>query len=244
MPIATTGGMPAKSTSSGVISEPPPIPVRPMRMPTPKPKAMTSGSIGGRQVRRAARTRSCRCPPSGRRGRCRAACTARSRSTRSPRRAAGGRAGRARGCASTGRARSSARAGCTSRSRRAWRRPRRSSVAARVGPCSRRRPVIQASAPASARSSAATFCDAAAVLGPGPRRRAERLLDLDAHAEALLERAPRRERLGEQHAGVDRHDADVRRDRQQLVEDHRLLLLKRAQEDEPLVGGRRLQGLA
>src|SRR3982750_1760191 len=40
-----TGGTPAKRTSSGVMSEPPPIPVRPMRMPTPKPKAMTMGSI-------------------------------------------------------------------------------------------------------------------------------------------------------------------------------------------------------
>src|SRR3954463_16274943 len=31
--------------SSGVMSEPPPMPVSPIRMPTPKPKRMTSGSI-------------------------------------------------------------------------------------------------------------------------------------------------------------------------------------------------------
>src|SRR4051812_25036485 len=36
--------MPAKMISSGVISEPPPIPVIPMRTPTPSPKTMTSGS--------------------------------------------------------------------------------------------------------------------------------------------------------------------------------------------------------
>ena len=53
-------------------------------------------------ARRAGRTRSSRCPPSGPRGRCPAACRARSRSTRSPGRGAGCRAGRARGCAATG----------------------------------------------------------------------------------------------------------------------------------------------
>src|SRR3954469_21244406 len=39
--------MPATMMSSGVISEPPPIPVSPMRMPTPSPKTMTSGSMSG-----------------------------------------------------------------------------------------------------------------------------------------------------------------------------------------------------
>ncbi len=65
--------------------------------------------------RRAGRTRSCRCPPSGPRGRRPAACRARSRSTRSPGRAAGCRGGRARGSAARGPCRSSRRAGCTSR---------------------------------------------------------------------------------------------------------------------------------
>src|SRR5687768_3694052 len=32
-------------SSSGVFSEPPPTPVRPTRMPTPRPKAMTGGSM-------------------------------------------------------------------------------------------------------------------------------------------------------------------------------------------------------
>src|SRR5690348_13759439 len=36
--------MPAKMMSSGVISDPPPIPVIPMRTPTPSPKTMTNGS--------------------------------------------------------------------------------------------------------------------------------------------------------------------------------------------------------
>src|SRR3954447_23642258 len=45
--MATLGLMPATMISSGVISEPPPIPVSPMRIPTPSPKTMTSGSMSG-----------------------------------------------------------------------------------------------------------------------------------------------------------------------------------------------------
>src|SRR5207247_9496791 len=79
---------------------------------------------------------------------------------------------------------------------------------------------------------------AAAVLGPGPRLGGIRsVLDVDVHAEALLERAPRGERLGEEHTRVDRHDARVRRHPHELVDDHRLLLLEGAQEDEVLVAG-------
>src|SRR3954451_20944761 len=37
--------MPAKRTRSGVMSEPPPMPVSPTRMPTPRPKRTTSGAI-------------------------------------------------------------------------------------------------------------------------------------------------------------------------------------------------------
>src|SRR3712207_3276672 len=36
--------------SSGVISEPPPMPVSPTRIPTPSPKTMTSGSMPSRCV--------------------------------------------------------------------------------------------------------------------------------------------------------------------------------------------------
>ena len=36
-------------SSSGVISEPPPIPVSPTRMPTPNPKTMISGSMAASQ---------------------------------------------------------------------------------------------------------------------------------------------------------------------------------------------------
>src|SRR3954452_19653308 len=46
VPTATIGLVPMTSTSSGVISEPPPIPVRPMRTPTPRPKTTISGSTG------------------------------------------------------------------------------------------------------------------------------------------------------------------------------------------------------
>src|SRR3954454_10860995 len=39
--------MPATVMSSGVITEPQPIPVSPIRIPTPSPKTMTSGSMSG-----------------------------------------------------------------------------------------------------------------------------------------------------------------------------------------------------
>jgi hypothetical protein len=50
VPTATIGFVPMKMTSSGVMSDPPPIPVRPTRMPTPSPKAMTSGSMKSRSL--------------------------------------------------------------------------------------------------------------------------------------------------------------------------------------------------
>jgi hypothetical protein len=46
VPIATTGCVPITISSSGVISEPPPIPVSPTSTPTPRPNTMTSGSMG------------------------------------------------------------------------------------------------------------------------------------------------------------------------------------------------------
>src|SRR5215218_3441738 len=71
---------------------------------------------------------------------------------------------------------------------------------------------------------------AAAVLGAGPV--AGGLLDLDLHAEALLEGAPRRQRLGEEHAGVDRDDARCVGHLQERVDQHRLLLLEGAEQDQ------------
>src|SRR5690349_129958 len=46
VPTASVGLTPNSRTSSGVIKDPPPIPVMPTRTPTPKPKMMSSGSIG------------------------------------------------------------------------------------------------------------------------------------------------------------------------------------------------------
>ena len=106
-------------------------------------------------------------------------------------------------------------------------------ASARVGDCSRRMPVIQASTPPSARSSAATLRSPQQCAGPGPV--AGRVLDLDVDAEALLERPPGRERLREQHAGVDRDDAGVGREPHQLVDEHRLLLLEGAEHDQARV---------
>src|SRR4051794_41073126 len=62
-----------------------------------------------------------------------------------------------------------------------------------------------------------------------------RVLDGDLDAEALLEGAPRVERLGEEHAGVDGDDAGVRRQADELVDEDGLLLLERAQHDQPWV---------
>src|SRR5436190_3522611 len=43
--MATVGWIPAKMIRSGVISEPPPMPVMPISTPTPSPKTMISGSM-------------------------------------------------------------------------------------------------------------------------------------------------------------------------------------------------------
>src|SRR4051794_39589328 len=70
----------------------------------------------------------------------------------------------------------------------------------------------------------------AALLRAGPA--AGRVRDLDADAEALLERPPRLERLREQHTGVDCDDPRVRHQPDQLVDEHRLLLLEGAEQHE------------
>src|SRR4051794_12943525 len=46
VPIAVVGLTPKRRTSSGVIRDPPPIPVMPTRKPTPKPKKTILGSMG------------------------------------------------------------------------------------------------------------------------------------------------------------------------------------------------------
>src|SRR6478672_4335168 len=46
VPTATTGFVPITITSRGVMSDPPPMPVRPTSTPTPRPKTMTRGSMG------------------------------------------------------------------------------------------------------------------------------------------------------------------------------------------------------
>ena len=44
---AASGGTPKASTSSGVMSAPPPMPVSPTMPPTPKPASASSRSTGG-----------------------------------------------------------------------------------------------------------------------------------------------------------------------------------------------------
>src|SRR6478752_67277 len=48
--MATTGLIPNTRMSSGVMSEPPPIPVVPTRTPTPRPKRIRSGSMSSARV--------------------------------------------------------------------------------------------------------------------------------------------------------------------------------------------------
>ena len=134
----------------------------------------------------AGRTRSCPDLPSGPRGHCRAACSACSRSRRSRGRAGGCRASSCARCTPTRRPRSSRPAGSPSTARgagpsRAWAPP------PRVGDCSRRSPVTQASRPSSARSSAATLRIAAAVLArPRPSVGACSSITSTFDADALL----------------------------------------------------------
>jgi hypothetical protein len=45
VPIAVVGWMPKIRISSGVISDPPPMPVMPTSTPIPSPKTMIAGSI-------------------------------------------------------------------------------------------------------------------------------------------------------------------------------------------------------
>ncbi len=59
------------------------------------------------------------------------------------------------------------------------------------------------------------------------------VLHLDLDPEPVLEGTPRLQRLLEQHAGIDRddpHGVGPAADAQQLVEQHRLLLLEGAQQ--------------
>ena len=114
-------------------------------------------------------------------------------------------------CAARRPSRSSRRAGCTSRSR-ACSSYSTGCASARVGDCSRRMPVIQASAPAQRALERGDLARRRSS-APARSRRRVRVLDLDLDAEALLERPPGGERLGEQHAGVDRDDARVGRER-------------------------------
>ena len=64
-----------------------------------------------------------------------------------------------------------------------------------------------------------------------PERRA--LVHLDLDPVALLHLPPDVVRLGEEHVGVEREDAGVGLDREQHVEQHRLLPLEGAREREP-----------
>ena len=185
-----------------------------------------------RGVTRAGRTRSCPAPPSGPRGRCRAGCRERNRSTHSPCRAGDGTEDRARGRRSTRQLSVHSASGLN------FQTPRASShstawASARVGDCSRRMPVIQASAPASASLERVHLAPAAAVRG-APRRAVRRrgVHHLDPQPVAVLDLAPDLVGLREQHAGVDREDARRRLDPHEHVDQHRLLLLEGAGHDE------------
>ena len=171
---------------------------------------------------RAARTRSCPCRSSALRGRRPARCNACTRSRRSPARGARSPAARAPRCRRRRRRRSSRRAGSPARARGA--RPSRASrVAARVGDCSRRMPVIQPSRSGERVPERADLADRAAEGGVArPERVAvdrglaaegRALVDLDLDPVALLDLPPDVVGLGEQHVGVEREDARVGSDR-------------------------------
>ena len=111
---------------------------------------------------------------------------------------------------------------------------------ARVGDWSRRRPVIQQSSSCERAGERRDLADRAAEIGLALPERltvhgglaTERrpLVDLDGDPVALLDLAPDRVRLREEDVRVEREDARVGVERQEHVEQHRLLLLEGAGE--------------
>ena len=124
-------------------------------------------------------------------------------------RGAGCTAARARGSRARGPARSTSRAGCTSRSRA---RRRLDSLRVRA-----RRRLLAADAGDPGLGAVQRALERGDLRGrrssaPARPRRRDASSTVDVDAVALLERAPGRERLREQHAGVDRDHARPRRD--------------------------------
>src|SRR3954451_3399190 len=224
--MATVGLMPATMISSGVISEPPPIPVSPMRMPTPSPKTITSGSMSG-DVQ----------PALGLAGPGPAALAAAARQR--ARRAADRLVATVvqlvvRQVALVDAAPEVLLGPVVERVEL----PEAAALVELDGLGLRARRALLAADAGDPRLGAVERAleagdlgGAAAVVRPGPRPR--RVLDGDLDAEALLEGAPRLQRLGEEHAGVDGHDAGVRRQADELVDEDRLLLLEGAQHHQP-----------
>src|SRR4051794_920656 len=218
--------MPATMMSSGVISEPPPIPVSPMRMPTPSPKTMTSGSMSG-DVQ----------PALGLVGPGPAplAAVARQRARRASDRLVAAVVQRVVGQVALVDAPPQVLLGPVVERVEL---PDAAAVVEldRLGAGARR--ALLAADAGDPRVGAVERAleprdlgGAAAVVGAGPRP--GRVLDGDLDVETLLEGAPRLQRLGEEHAGVDRHDAGVRRETDELVDEDGLLLLERAQHHQP-----------
>src|SRR3954468_24286515 len=227
--MATVGLMPATMISSGVISDPPPMPVRPMRTPTPSPKTIMSGSISG-DVRPASVLVVPAPAP--------AAAVAGERARRAADRLVAAVVQLVVGQVALVDAAEEILLGPVHERvvlpdpaalvelHRLGVRARRALLAADP-----RDPRVRAVERALERGDLGR---AAAVVRPGPR--AGRVLDLDLDAEALLEGAPGLQRLGEEHAGVDGDDArnlsPPTRQPDELVDEDRLLLLERAQHDQ------------
>ena len=220
--------MPKTRISSGVISEPPPIPVVPTSTPTPRPKSTIAGSIT-RGRAGAARTRCGRCP-----------------AQRPSRPAPGDRAVRAADRAEApvvqrvvgdvvrGDVAPHVALGPVGQRRGlplacAASQPSFGVPPAR-GVWSRRSPVIQASTVSSASSSGLTLRMPQQASGSRAHSPSTHVaaVDVDRDPVALLDAAPRGVGLLEQHAGVEHEEARGGLDPHEHVEDHRRLLLERA----------------
>src|SRR5919202_2503584 len=221
--MATAGCTPAPRMSSGVMSEPPPIPVSPTRMPTPRPKRTTRGSIS--DVQSALRL-------GGIRPAALATCSGKR---------AGGAADRCVAVVVQGVVGQLAFANAPPE---VPLRPVEQGIVLPEPPAPV--PLHRLGIRAGRRLLAPDAGDpgvgaleralqpghlglAAAALG-APR--AGRVAHLDRDPEALVEGPPNLERLGEQDARVDRHDAGVGGDADELVDQHRLLLMEGAEHDE------------
>src|SRR4051812_30699626 len=223
--MATVGLIPATTISSGVISDPPPIPVSPIRIPTPSPKRMTTPSTASGHVQAAFGLVAV--DPAA------LAALARRGARHAADRVVAVVVQRVVGQRSLRDAPPDVLVGPLGE--RVVLHEAAALVALDVLRVRPRLGLVVAPDPADPRLGALERAvergDLRPAVGAAVRRApwAERIVDLDLDAEVLLEAPPRLQRLGEEHAGVDRRHARRVADAGEHVDEDRRRLLERAQ---------------